>query len=107
MVRLKFGLVFALAAGVTALAGMLLVSGGSAQGRSGDADCDGLTTTVDAAHILYYGAGMQHDIGCLEAADVNADGRVDSKDAALILLEARASGMELKPENVPVSDGLS
>ncbi len=31
----------------------------------------------------------------------------DQDFAALLMLEARASGMELKPENVPVSDGLS
>ncbi len=34
-------------------------------------------------------------------------GYTDQDFAALLMLEARASGMELKPENVPVSDGLS
>lgn len=35
------------------------------------------------------------------------NGHADKDFAALLLLEARASGMELQPENVPVSDGLS
>jgi 3-hydroxyisobutyrate dehydrogenase len=34
-------------------------------------------------------------------------GYTDKDFAALIELQARASGIELKPENVPVSDGLS
>jgi len=34
-------------------------------------------------------------------------GYTDQDFAALLMLEARASGMELQPENVPVSDGLS
>jgi 3-hydroxyisobutyrate dehydrogenase len=35
------------------------------------------------------------------------NGFADQDFAALVMLEARASGMELKPENVPVGDGLS
>lgn len=35
------------------------------------------------------------------------NGFADKDFASLIMLEARASGMELQPENVPVSDGLS
>jgi 3-hydroxyisobutyrate dehydrogenase len=35
------------------------------------------------------------------------NGHADKDFAALLLLEARASGLELRPENVPVSDGLS
>ena len=35
------------------------------------------------------------------------NGHADKDFAALLLLEARASGIELQPENVPVGDGLS
>jgi len=35
------------------------------------------------------------------------NGFADKDFASLIMLEARASGLELQPENVPVSDGLS
>ena len=34
-------------------------------------------------------------------------GHADKDFAALLMLQAKASGIELKPENVPVSDGLS
>jgi hypothetical protein len=35
------------------------------------------------------------------------NGYADEDFAALLIQQARASGIELKPENVPVSDGLS
>jgi hypothetical protein len=35
------------------------------------------------------------------------NGYADQDFASLVMLEARASGIELKPENVPVGDGLS
>jgi 3-hydroxyisobutyrate dehydrogenase-like beta-hydroxyacid dehydrogenase len=34
-------------------------------------------------------------------------GHADKDFASLILMQARASGIELQPENVPVDDGLS
>ena len=34
-------------------------------------------------------------------------GHADKDFASLILLEAKAAGIELAPENVPVSDGLA
>ncbi len=40
-------------------------------------------------------------------ADADRPGLSDQDFATLIVLQAQASGIELKPENVPVSDGLS
>lgn len=81
-VRLQIGaLIFAVA---TALAAGVLLFGGTALGRSGDADCDATVSTVDAALVLYYEAHLQ-DLPCSQNADVDGDRLVNSKDAALIL----------------------
>jgi 3-hydroxyisobutyrate dehydrogenase len=37
---------------------------------------------------------------------MHGSGYVDQDFAALLEIEARASGLELEPEDVPVSDGL-
>jgi len=49
----------------------------------GDADCDGDVTSIDAALILQFTAGLLADIAC--DADANGNGRVDAIDAALVL----------------------
>lgn len=51
---------------------------------TGDANCDGATTSIDAAFVLQHVAGLLETLPCAEAADVNGDG-VESTDAALIL----------------------
>jgi alpha-tubulin suppressor-like RCC1 family protein len=49
----------------------------------GDANCDGILSSVDAALILQFTAGLLDDLPC--NGDANADGRVDAIDAALVL----------------------
>jgi hypothetical protein len=50
----------------------------------GDANCDGLVNSLDAALVLQYDAGLIHSLTCADA-DYNHDGVVNSLDAALIL----------------------
>ncbi len=52
---------------------------------SGDANCDGETTSVDASIILQYSAGLVASLLCTGAADVNQDAQINSLDAALVL----------------------
>jgi len=52
---------------------------------AGDANCDGVKNSLDAAIVLQYAAGLLDDLPCLTSADANGDGRVDAIDAALIL----------------------
>jgi hypothetical protein len=52
---------------------------------AGDADCNHAVSSIDAALILQFGAGLLHSLACQDAADVNSDLHVDSRDAALIL----------------------
>jgi TolB protein len=52
---------------------------------AGDANCDGVANSLDAAIVLQYSADLIDGLPCLEAADVNGDGRVDAIDAALVL----------------------
>ena len=55
----------------------------------GDANCSRDVSSIDAALVLQYDAGLLESLDCLAAADVNFDGTVDSRDALLILqLEA-------------------
>ena len=51
----------------------------------GDANCDASVSSIDAALVLQFVAGLLSALGCEDAADANADGNVDSIDAALIL----------------------
>ena len=51
----------------------------------GDANCSGDVSSIDAAIVLQFGAGLTGSLPCLAAADVNASGAVDAIDAALIL----------------------
>ena len=51
----------------------------------GDVDCDLTGTAIDAALLLQSEAGLLADVPCGAGADVNGDGAVDSRDAALVL----------------------
>ena len=51
----------------------------------GDANCDGIVNSIDAAFVLQFTAGLLGSLPCQDAADVNGDGEVTSIDAALIL----------------------
>lgn len=52
---------------------------------AGDVDCDGEVTSIDAALLLQFIAGLFSALPCEEAADVDGDGTVSSVDVALIL----------------------
>lgn len=51
----------------------------------GDADCDGIVTSVDAAVVLQFSAQMIDVFGCKLQADVYHDDVLNSLDALLIL----------------------
>ena len=53
--------------------------------KSGDVDCTGVTTSVDAALVLQLSAALVQSLPCHGDADVNGDDRVSSLDAAVIL----------------------
>jgi hypothetical protein len=50
----------------------------------GDASCDGSADSIDALHVLQFGAGLI-GLWCWFVADTNDDSRVGAVDAALIL----------------------
>ncbi len=51
----------------------------------GDVDGDGTVSSIDAALVLQYGAGLLGSLPCQSSADVNGDGHIDAIDAVLIL----------------------
>jgi hypothetical protein len=51
----------------------------------GDVNCDRAVSSVDAAVVLQFSAGLLGGLDCQENADVNHDGAIDSIDVALIL----------------------
>ncbi len=57
----------------------------TSSGLSGDANCDGMVNSVDAALILQLSAGLIGSVGCPGNADVSGDGLTNAIDAALIL----------------------
>ncbi len=52
---------------------------------TGDANCDGLVSSIDAALVLQFIAGLLDALACEDTADANGDGNLNSIDAALIL----------------------
>ena len=52
---------------------------------TGDANCDGAVSVIDAALILQLSAGLIGSLPCAGSADVNVDGMINPLDAALIL----------------------
>jgi hypothetical protein len=55
--------------------------------RSGDANCDGAVTSLDAVLILQLDARLIDELGCQQNTDVNRDRRTNSLDAVLVLWE--------------------
>jgi hypothetical protein len=53
--------------------------------NTGDVDCTGVTTSVDAALVLQLSAALMQSLPCEGAADMNGDDRVGALDAAIIL----------------------
>ncbi|MCH7718986.1 MAG: hypothetical protein IIB21_05900, partial [Chloroflexi bacterium] len=70
------------AGGIGAGAAYLFESGA---GPIGDANCDGLVSSIDAALVLQFVAGLLSALACEDAADADGDGNLSSIDAALIL----------------------
>ncbi|MEX2158202.1 MAG: metallophosphoesterase [Dehalococcoidia bacterium] len=54
-------------------------------GATGDANCDATVSSIDAALLLQWSAGLLPAVPCELLADVNSDGEVTAIDAALIL----------------------
>ena len=52
---------------------------------TGDVNCDGMVSAVDAALVLQFNAGLSASMPCAEGADVDGDGDITSVDALLIL----------------------
>jgi len=51
-----------------------------------DANCDHATTSIDAALVLQYSAGLLDDfLPCLHVTDMNTDCFINALDAALVL----------------------
>ena len=51
----------------------------------GDANCDGIRNSIDAAIVLQFDAALIDSVPCPDGADVNFDGAINSVDAAIIL----------------------
>ena len=51
----------------------------------GDANCDGTANSIDAVLVLLLGAALIQSLPCEGLADVNGDGEIDARDAAIIL----------------------
>jgi hypothetical protein len=54
-------------------------------GLAGDANCDHMVNSIDAAVTLQYTAALIHSLPCQGNADVNGDGMVNALDVVLIL----------------------
>ncbi len=52
---------------------------------TGDADCDGEVSSLDALAVLRYEAWLDRSIVCPIAADANEDGSIDATDALMML----------------------
>ena len=54
-------------------------------GLVGDANCDGVVNSIDAALVLQHSALLLSSLACESAADVNGDGAINAIDAVVIL----------------------
>ena len=102
------------------------VSAGSRPG-SGDANCDGVTNSIDALLVLQAEAELISitSLPCLDAANVHIDSQIDARDAAPILqyeagllddlppipqsildtvFEATADLLDVAPDTIVVTD---
>ena len=75
---------------IAALSVVLLLSVSLPSARAGslmkgDADCNGAVSSIDAAFVLQFSAGLLSVLPCPDSADTNSDGNVNALDAALIL----------------------
>ncbi len=52
---------------------------------SGDVDCGGGATSIDASLVLQFSAGFFEELPCYWNADVSEDGEINSVDASLML----------------------
>ena len=52
---------------------------------AGDANCDGIVSSIDAVIVLQFDAGLLDETPCHVQADASFDGIVNSLDAAIIL----------------------
>ena len=52
---------------------------------TGDANCDGTVSALDAALILQFTAALVDSLPCFTAADANGDGTTNALDATLVL----------------------
>ena len=80
--------------------GSISCSGGScafAPFRNGDANCDRVTNSVDAAIVLQFEAVLITSVACPAAADVDGNGFPNSLDAVLILQFVAGLIEELPP----------
>lgn len=89
---LTTGVIIALAG--LALATSAFATGGGSGGSPGptpvppfgDANCDGSTTSIDAALVLQYSAEVLDEfLPCLYVADMNTDCYINAVDATLVL----------------------
>lgn len=75
-------MLFILTCGVNNVSASAGVPSGSSPG---DANCDGVVNSIDAALVLQYVAALVPSLGCQDAADANGSGAINSIDAFLVL----------------------
>ncbi len=72
--------------------------------RTGEVDCDGDVTVIDALFVLRFVANLQPFADCIATADVNCDGFSDAMDGLLIQRHVAALPVTL-PEGCPPIGG--
>ncbi|MCH7580511.1 MAG: hypothetical protein IIB22_09735 [Chloroflexi bacterium] len=80
-------LLFALASASALVAALIILTAPASAGiqPAGDANCDGVVTSLDAVIVLQVDAGLLDRAPCHIQADASFDGLVNSLDAAIIL----------------------
>jgi alpha-tubulin suppressor-like RCC1 family protein len=74
-------------------------------GISGDVDCDGGVTSVDALQLLRSVAQLPTDAGCLSVADIDCDSDADAVDALGILRFVAGLPPSQPPNCPPIGGG--